>query len=224
MTSKIRLGLLFGDRAIREGRRVLLQTQTDFDIVFEGSDGLAAVDQLLGYNIDVVLIDNRVHNLSGLETITRFHRRHADGENALPGFILTAPFGSAEMELAAMRAGAIGTVTEEDSAEALIERVRLAGVDREQVDFAGVKKLLTDQGVEPGSNQRWLLRLTDLPENEQRILIAIGEGIDFGAISERTGLPVKRVNEGLEAIQRRLGLATRHQLLVALFESGVVGL
>jgi DNA-binding NarL/FixJ family response regulator len=223
MASRIRVGLLFGNRQIREGRRLLLGTQPDFDLVYEGSDGALAVDELLGYNLDVVLVDNRLQNLSGLQTIQRFLRRHSGGRSHLPAFVLTGPFGSPEMELQAIRAGAIGTVTEEDSAQAVIDRVRRAGDSREVVDTGLVNQILANQGVLAGSNQRWLLRLTELPADEQRVLVAIGECIPFEEISNSTGLSIKRVNESLNSMQQRLGLATRHQLYVALFESGVLG-
>ncbi|MFM7030487.1 MAG: response regulator [Micrococcales bacterium] len=222
MAGTIRIGLLFGNKQIRDGRRMLLGTQRDFDIVYEGSDGLAAIDELLNYSLDVILVDNRLQNLSGLQTIQRFLRRHSDGLTRLPGFVLTGPFGSPEMELQAIRAGAIGTVTEEDSAQAVIDRVRRAGQTRESIDTEYVNRVFANQGILSGSNQRWLLRLVDLPADEQRVLDAIGSGISFDEISNSTGLSIKRVNETLGSMQRRLGLATRHQLYLALYEAGVI--
>lgn len=67
MAGTIRVGLLFGNKLIRDGRRLLLQTQPDFDIVYEESNGIAAIDALSEMLVDVVLVDNRLSGISGSE-------------------------------------------------------------------------------------------------------------------------------------------------------------
>ncbi|MFM5904589.1 MAG: response regulator transcription factor, partial [Micrococcales bacterium] len=120
----IRLGLVFGSSQVSDGRRLLFSTQSDLDIVLEESDGQLAIESLSEAAVDVVLMDVRLKSLSGLETAARFFRRNVGSGERLPRFILTGPFSSDQFTLDAVRAGASAVVTEDQTAEELLDCVR----------------------------------------------------------------------------------------------------
>lgn len=222
MAKRLRVGLLFANPLIREGRRTLLQTTADLDVVYEQSDGLVALEQLNELALDVLLVDNRLRSISGSELIQRYIRRNLEPGAKLPGFVLTGPFDSGPMALEAIRCGASDMVSEENSAEELLSSIREAGSIDHSVDFAGLAEFFSSEGIVCGSNQRWLLRLGNLDGEEQRVLDAIARGINNSSLETESGLPHTKVRWVLDALQGRLGVATRSQLALALFELGIL--
>ena len=222
MARRLRVGLLFGNPLIREGRRLLLQTTQDLDVVYEEADGLVALEAIGDLAVDVLLVDNRLRSLSGSELIRRFLRRNLDGEAKLPGFVLTGPFDSGPMALEAIRCGASDMVSEENSADELLAAIREAGAIDHTVDFAALSEFFASEGLVSGSNQRWLLRLANLNEDEQKVLDAISAGENQDGIEVHSGLPHTKVRWALDSLQSRLGLATRSQLALALYEAGIL--
>ena len=224
MARKLRVGLIFGNKTIREGRRMLLQSQKDFDIVYEESDGAVALEVIGDLAVDVLLVDNRLRSLSGSELIRKFLRRNVGSDQSLPGFVLTGPFSSGPMALEAIRCGASDMVSEEEDPEELLAAIREAGAIDHRVDFGLLAEFFHEQGVPHGANQRWLLRLVNLDEAEQAVLDALAAGFEGSELEEKTNLPHTKVRWVLDALQGRLGLATRSQLALALFEAGVLPL
>jgi DNA-binding NarL/FixJ family response regulator len=222
MTSRIRVGLLFGNHLVREGRRLLLQTQPDLDIVWEGSDGVSAVEDLAKAVVDVVLVDNRLTGISGVETIRRFLRRNLGEDSSVPAFVLTGPFTSGVMSLEAIRCGAADLVTEEDDPEELIAAIRAASALDPGIDFAAMQDFFESMGIQQGSNTRWLLRLNNITEDEQSVLDALTGGVQFGGLTDATGLPATKVRWILDALQKRWNFVSRAQLALALHESGLL--
>lgn len=222
MAATIRVGLLFGSKLIGEGRRLLLQTQPDFDIVYEESNGLNAIEALAEISVDVVLVDNRLNGISGTEMIQRFFRRYFTPGARLPRFVLTGPFSAVDLSLQAVRCGASDLVSEEDSAQAIIDAVRAAAGLEPQIDFETMRLAFEAAGVQSGSNQRWLLRLSDLEPEEKRVFDAIARGEPLDDIKDLTGLPDTKIRWALDEMQHRLGLATRSQFALALHEAGLL--
>lgn len=201
---------------------MLLQTTADLDVVYEEADGLVALEEIGDLALDVVLVDNRLRSISGSELVRRFLRRNLNAETKLPGFVLTGPFDSGPMALEAIRCGASDMVSEENSAEELLAAVREAGATDHSLDLKALSLFFAAEGVVPGSNQRWLLRLVNLNDDEQKVLDAISGVANQAGIEEKSGLPHTKVRWALDSLQGRLGLATRSQLALALFEAGVL--
>lgn len=222
MARTLRIGLIFGNPLVREGRRMLLKTQSDFDIVYEEEDGQVALDAIGDLAVDVLLVDNRLRTLSGSELIRRYLRRNVGQEGKLPAFVLTGPFSSGPMALEAIRCGASDMVSEEDSPEVLLDSIREAGSLDTRLDVSSLREFFEIEKVPHGENQRWLLRLNNLDEIEQGVLDCLAEGLELDEIEERLALPHTKLRWTLEALQSRLGLATPAQLMLALYEAGML--
>jgi DNA-binding NarL/FixJ family response regulator len=222
MSGTIRVGLLFGDPLVREGRRMLLATQPQFEVVWEESDGFVASESLADAAVDVVLVDNRLKTLSGSESIRRFIRRNLGRDGKLPAFVLTGPFNSVPMSLEAIRCGASDFVSEEETAEEIFHALQDAGSLEKHVDFAALQEFFEEAGVEHGSNQRWVFRLNNLNEIEQRVFEALANATSDQSLAQDTELTVTRIGWILDSFQEKLGVVTRSQLALALHEAGVL--
>lgn len=222
MSATIRVGLIFGTRLLLEARKLLLGTQSDFDIVYQQTEGLLAAEELLNIDVDVVLVDNRLTPLSGSDFVRRFLRRNQGTEQRLPSFILTGPFNSGAMELESIRCGASDFVTEEDPADELIRVIRDSRDLEKTTDFGALAEFFAQNGVEAGSNKRWLLRLTDLSDQETMIIQSLSGLKSTADLLARTGLTQTQVRWNLNSIQEKLALSTRSQLALAFHEAGLL--
>lgn len=221
MAKRIRIGLAFADQLTREGRRLLLSSQPDFDVVYESDSGLELLESLASVAMDVLLIDNRVRSLPGSEAIAKYTRRNLKSEEALSAFVLTGPFDSDQFKLEGIRCGATSVVSEEASVEELLFVLRESVQTETSFDLNNLCRFFASQGIAHAGNQRWLLRLGNLDEAEEKVLGAIREGVDGPDLKAVTNLPQTKIRWTLDSLQLRLGLATRSQLALALYEAGL---
>lgn len=222
MPASIRVGLLFGDRATRDGRNMLLSTVGNIDVVYQEEDGLRAIEKLTDAAVDVVLVDNRLRSLSGSQFIQKFLRRNLATGSTLPSFVLTGPFASVAMTLEAIRSGADDLVTEDEAADEIIQAVLKAAKPEKVVDIDDLRGVFHSAGLTSGSNTRWLLRLTELDDKEQAVIDGFSEGLEIPEIAESKGMTQRAVHSALDKLQARLQLATRAQLVLSLFEAGII--
>lgn len=209
-----------GDSDIRQGRAELLRSVRELDLVWQGENGLRAIEELPEITVDVVLVDVRIRGISGTDFIQRYLRRHVGTEAQVPRFVLTAPFPSPELAIAAVRAGATDFVSEEEPVEDLVNAIREAKSGDTAADFRELAEFFESIGVTPGSQPRWHLRLGELPEREARIFTLLTEGHSESDLPKELGIPAMSVRAALANLMRGLGLATKVQLALAVFEAG----
>lgn len=213
---------MYANADMVEARRLLLGTEPDFDIVYAEGLADAALELVPKAAIDVLIVDVRLRGLSGIDFVTKLHRRYLNPETTLPKVIVVAPFFSNELLLQAIRAGATDLVTEEDGAEELINAIKSAMASSRTIDYAELKTFFELTGLQPGSNQRWLLRLSGLSEREAKVLVLIEHGIAEEEIAKTLNLTETSVRRSIELIMATASIATRWQLVLALFEAGVL--
>ncbi|HXV42095.1 MAG TPA: response regulator transcription factor, partial [Anaerolineae bacterium] len=101
MTIKI---LLADDQALfRDGLRILLSTQPDFDVVGEATNGEEALRLAARLRPQIVLMDMRMPLLDGVEATRRLHETQPDCR-----VIVLTTFDDDELVFEGLRAGAVG--------------------------------------------------------------------------------------------------------------------
>jgi len=113
--------LLVDDHLLfRKGLARLLDTQPDFEVVGEATDGLEGIEKARVLEPDVVLTDIEMPRLGGLE-VTRRIKAQLSGVRVV---VLT--FSEDEQDLlAAVRCGADGYLLKDLTPEALFQQLRL---------------------------------------------------------------------------------------------------
>ena len=115
----IKIVLADDHRIVRQGVRVLLEGEPDFNIIAEAKDGLETVRMVERFHPDVLLLDLIMPGMNGLE-VAKVVRKRLPKTNVV---ILTMHANEAYV-LEALQAGAKGYVIKDSSSEELIRAIR----------------------------------------------------------------------------------------------------
>lgn len=118
---RIRILLVDDQTMFRDGMRVLLSSQPDFDIVGEAADGEQAIQKAAALHPDVVLMDLRMPVLDGAAATRRL--RASDPEARV---IVLTTFDEDAAIFDGLRAGATGYLLKDAPTEKLYEAIRAA--------------------------------------------------------------------------------------------------
>jgi DNA-binding NarL/FixJ family response regulator len=132
-----RLLLVDDHEVVRLGLRALLSAEADFDVVGEAGTGMEAVQAVEVLRPDVVLMDVRLPDESGIAACQQI-RRHWPTVQVL---ILTS-FADDDLVMEAINAGAAGYVLKQVGSDDLVRAVRAVALGDAVIDPAVTKRLL----------------------------------------------------------------------------------
>ncbi len=214
--------LLVDDQALlRKGFRMILDEESDIEVVGEAADGAEAVAVAADRQPDVVLMDVRMPGVDGIEATARI----VEAGNTARVLILTT-FDLDEYAFAGLRAGASGFLLKDVPPQELVTAIRV--VDRgDAIVSPRVTKLLLDAfaGDLPAGdagNQSADDILADLTDREREVLVEMAEGLSNSEIAERLYVSEATVKSHVGRILSKLGLRDRVQAAVLAFRIGLV--
>ena len=104
---------------VRDGLRLLLESQPDITVVGEASEGRTAVRQVKRLQPDIVIVDIAMPQLNGIETVRQI-RESSPSTHA----VILSMYSTSEHILRALQAGALGYVLKESAGSEVINAVR----------------------------------------------------------------------------------------------------
>ncbi len=188
---------------MRRGIRQLIELESDLVVVGEASNGEEACAEVMRLAPDLVLLDNNMPQLGGLETLKRLR------DLGFTGKILLFTVSDAESDVRdAMRFGADGYLLKDMEPELLIARLRdvLGGTLVVSPSLATVlaQALRTPQST--GS--------LDLTEREHQVLKGIASGLSNKMIGNTLGIAEGTVKVHVKNVLHKLGLRSRVEAAV----------
>ena len=215
MTTRV---LIADDQAlVRDGFRMILEAEEDFEVVAEAADGLEAVLAARATSPDVILMDVRMPKVDGLQATRKLLERNDTGARIL---ILTT-FDLDEYVYEALRAGASGFLLKDTPPEELVEAIRTVasgdallspGVTcRIVAEFTG-----TPSGDDPPPE------LDELTPEELELLRDVARGRSNAEIAEAAEIEEDAVGADLARILAALQLRDRVHAVVYAHEHGLV--
>lgn len=118
---KIKILLVDDQTMFRDGLRVLLSSQKDFEIVGEAYDGEQAIQRAASLRPNVILMDLRMPVMDGATATRRLHSLHPE----IRVIVLTT-FDEDEAIFDGLRAGATGYLLKDAPTDKLYEAIRAA--------------------------------------------------------------------------------------------------
>lgn len=211
----IRVLIVDDHTLFRSGIKLLLERQTDFEVVGEASDGLEGVKRAKQLKPDVVLLDLHMPVTSGLVAIPLLREEVPTTE-----IIMLTVSEDADDLLEALRAGARGYLLKNIETEFLLDAIRRAAAG-ESVMSSQMTAKLADAMRTPQTivNNAHPEKLTP---REREIILQLASGASNKEIARKLDLAESTVKIHVQGILRKLNLASRVQAAVYAVEHGFV--
>ncbi len=204
---KIRILLAEDHKVVREGTRRLLESQEDFEVVGEASDGIEAVELAKKYKPEIIIMDVSMPRLNGIEATKQIKAIYPN----IAILVLTG-YDDDEYVFALLEAGAAGYLLKEASGEELIEAIRQVMAGEPVLHPKIMKKVLNrlrspveEQAQVPGEV---------LSDREMEVLRLAAKGMSNMEIADSLTLSVRTVQTHLRSIFNKLGVGSRSEAIV----------
>jgi DNA-binding NarL/FixJ family response regulator len=220
MAVDLRIAIIDGDPDIRFGRRQVIDSQPDLQVVLEEDTASSALERLPQSLVDVIVLDHRIKGMDGIELAQKLIESYLASGSRVPAIIMTGPYFSASLQLASIAAGAKDLVTQESGPEELLKSIRSSSAKDDQPNFKELRAFLESAKDVQVSVPDLLVRLGTLNEREQQVLEMFEAGNDDEEIARSLDTPQYRVRQVLSSVIAKCGFATRSQLFLALNRSG----
>ncbi len=219
LTNQIRIALVDGDEDIKAGRKLVIESEDDLRIVLEEDNAIRALERIPEALVDVLIIDQRLKAQDGAWLIQKLRESFFSDDNLDAKIIMTAPYYSDELLIAAIRAGANDLVTQDMGPEQLLQAIfRITNKDNDFETDTLLRKFVELQ-IAADESPVFLIRLGDLTDREREVIRLLLHGNSEFEIAKRIDAPKYRVKQILDDMQKRTHINTRTQLLLALYES-----
>jgi two-component system, NarL family, response regulator YdfI len=206
---------------VREGLRLILETDPDMELVGDAPDGASAVRLVGEVQPDVVLMDLRMPGLDGLQAIEQI--RAAWPQVAL--VILTTYQEDAPM-LRGLQAGARGYLLKDTSRETLLDAIRTAARGETLLQPEVLSRLLarTSEAPPVGGPPDSVAGSVVLTQREQEVLEAITRGERSKEIAAHLRISERTVKTYPSSIYAKLEVDSRAAAAAKALVSGLLPL
>jgi len=202
---------------VRDGIRLLLQSEPDFVVVAEAANGREAVARAKETQPDVAILDISMPDLGGLDATPL-----VKAESPQTQVLILTMHESDEYFFRALQVGASGYVLKKAATQDLLAAVRAVARGEAFLYPSVAKKLIGDylQRVQTGAAQSNYARLSD---RERQVLILIAEGMSNQQIAERLIISPSTVQTHRAHILEKLGLQTTADIVKYAVQHGLIG-
>ncbi|WP_328371857.1 response regulator transcription factor [Streptomyces sp. NBC_00445] len=197
---------------------MLLAAEPDLSVVGEAANGAEAVRLSAELRPDVVLVDGRLAQADGIETV----RRLAEAPHAPRTLVLT-PAGDEGYAYTALHAGADGFVLEDAALDELVSAIRVVATG-DAVITPGLTRALIDAVRQQGTVHPLHRASTvdALTARERDILLAVASGRSNAEIAQWLSIAPTTVKSHVSHILAKIGARARVQAVAFAYESGLV--
>ena len=201
--------VLADDHAVvRSGLRLLLDSESDFEVVAEAANIEDTRRYVRGHHPKVLVLDLNMPGGSSLEAIPTIREESPDTQVVVLTMQKEPAFARE-----ALSAGALGYVLKEAADDELVEAVRRAAAGESYLS----PKLGARMASEPPPGPP-----DDLSEREVEVLRLIALGHTNAEIGEQLYRSVRTVETHRSHIQQKLGLSSRAELVGYALDRGLI--
>jgi DNA-binding NarL/FixJ family response regulator len=200
---------------VRDGLKLLLETQPDLQVVGQATDGREAVRQVATLHPRVSILDIAMPELNGIEAARQI--RTACPETRV---IILSMHSNREHIFQALQAGARGYLLKEAAGAEVIQAVRAVAAGGRYLSQK-ISNLVIDeylrQGEAAGSSP-----LARLSPREREVLQLVAEGKSTAEIAQILPLSSKTVDTYRSRLMEKLGLKDLSALIKFALQHGLI--
>jgi DNA-binding NarL/FixJ family response regulator len=209
--------LIADDHAVvREGLRLLLETQSDIIVVGEAGDGIEALEQTRKLKPDVVLLDIAMPRMNGLEAVSLIHEAVPDSR-----IVVLSMYEKEAYAHQVLQAGAYGYILKGEPSSDLLAAVRSASTGRYYLS-----KKLHLEVIQAYHKGRIKVTANDgfdsLSDREKQVFFLIIEGNSSLQVGKVLFLSTKTIEKHRASICKKLGIKSPVEMLKYAIRGGLI--
>lgn len=211
---KVRIVMVDDHEVIRVGMRTVLSRVPWIDVVGEAKTAEQAVEVALRLKPDVVLMDVRLPDGSGIDAC----RAIRDGHPSVIVLFLTS-FADDDFVLSAILGGARGYLLKDIGTTALVDAIKTVAAGGSVLDPIVTTRAMEwfkEQGKAPDSSSQ--LQTKMLSPQQEKVLALLAEGKTNKEIAADLDLSEKTVKNYIAALFDKLGVTRRSQAVAVFFK------
>ena len=202
---------------VREGLKLILETNELFQVIGEAENGKAALEFIENQPPDVILMDLNMPVMSGLETMKQLNERKV----FIPVIILTT-YNEDELMIRGIQLGAKGYLLKDTGRENLFRTIESAIRGETLLQPEIMNKIISSK--EKTSKVKTPFEESNLTEKELFILKAAAKGYRNKEIAFDMGIAERTVKAHLTNIFNKLGVNTRTEAVAIALEKNLIHL
>lgn len=207
----IRIVITDDHGVVRQGLRMYLSLDPDFEVVGEASDGREAVELARKLEPDVVLMDLLMPVMDGIEATGAIRKELPEVEV----IALTSVLEDTSVT-GAVRAGAIGYLLKDTDAEELSRAIKAASEGRVHLAPEAAARLMREVRAPENPDS--------LTARETEILMLVARGKANKQIASELYLSEKTVKAHVSSVLMKLGVQSRTQAALHAVRTGLVSI
>jgi two-component system response regulator NreC len=193
---------------VRDGIRLVLESEADISVVAEASTGEDAARYVLGHKPSVLVLDLNMPGTPSLELLPSIRERSPD-----TAVVVLTMQNEPAFARKALQGGAKGYVIKHSAARELVDAVRAVVRGETYINPQLGARVAAEPDVDDVPD--------DLTPREVEVLGLLALGYMNPEIAEQLVLSVRTVETHRSNIQRKTGLTTRAELIAYALEHGL---
>jgi DNA-binding NarL/FixJ family response regulator len=221
----IRVLLADDQTLVRQGIRLLLETEIDIQVVGQAANGQEALQQVETLHPDVVLMDVRMPVMDGVAATRELSARFPG-----IGVIILTTFEDDKIIFEGLKAGARGYLLKDISSEEMADAVRKVAAGEALIQPSITRKVLAEfsrlavnAGKQASTDNAPRHTLPEpLTEREQEVLCALARGLSNHEIADLLVITDGTVKNHLHNLFAKLEVRDRTQAVLKAQELGLI--
>ena len=201
---------------VLQGFAAIIGAAPDLEVVGAAKDGRELLSLVAREKPDVAVVDVRMPVLDGIAATQRIGVEHPSTR-----VLILTTFDLDEYVYDALRAGASGFLLKDVTADRLVEAVRMVAEGSMLLGPTVTRRLVEDFTAR--STPVTVRGIADLTPRELEIVKAVARGLSNAEIGAELWIAEPTVKSHVSEALRKLGCRDRVQLVIAAYESGLVG-
>ncbi len=201
MGKGLKILLVDDHRVLRTGMKMLLSSQSDFQVVDEASDGKEALEKLAEEKIDLVLMDLSMPGMGGMECLREIRMR-----NYPVKVLILTMYSEQQYIKEVMLQGADGYLCKDSLDSELFQAIRTVADGGRYLGAKDAYLLIDSLINEPPE-------LVELSKREREVLALLVHGYSLSVIAEKLYISIKTVSTYKTRLMQKLGCTQKSELV-----------
>ncbi len=205
MREILKLLIVDDHEVVRLGLRSLLDGEPDLEVVGEAANAAEALRQVHALRPDVVVMDVRLPDKSGIEACRLIRQRHPRTQ-----VVILTSYINKDLVTQALRAGAAGYVLKNVKTEDLLETIRAAQSGRTVLDSQAAQQIIErlhrqEMEAEDPAFKR-------LSPREAQVMALVARGLSNREIGRILSLSEGTIRNYVSSIMEKMGFRNRIEI------------